>query len=88
MVKKNYCLSIPDEILISKIYEMRGAKVMLDRDLAELYEVKAIKLREQAKRNSEKFPNHFKFRLTDKETDTMVSQNARPSNSQKSQGHL
>jgi hypothetical protein len=86
MVKKNYCLSIPDEILISKIYEMRGAKVMLDRDLAELYEVKAIKLREQVKRNSEKFPNHFMFRLTD--TDTMVSQNAIPSNSKKSQGHL
>ena len=49
-------LRISEELLISKIYLLRGRKVMLDRDLAELYEVKAFRLREQVKRNMEKFP--------------------------------
>lgn len=70
---------IPKEIITSKIYLIRGQKVMLDRDLAELYDVKNIRLREQAKRNSQKFPEHFMFRLTENETDFMLSQNAIPS---------
>jgi hypothetical protein len=69
----------PREIIENKIYLVRGQKVMLDRDLAELYDVKAIRLREQVKRNLEKFPEHFMFQLTEKETDGMVSQNAIPS---------
>ena len=52
---------------------------MLDRDLAELYDVKNIRLREQVKRNTDKFPEHFMFRLTEIETEFMVSQNAIPS---------
>ena len=52
---------------------------MLDRDLAELFEVKAIRLREQVKRNMEKFPLHFMFQLTNEEVKIMVSQNAIPS---------
>ncbi|MFT5824295.1 MAG: hypothetical protein ACI8ZM_005561 [Crocinitomix sp.] len=52
---------------------------MLDRDLAELYDVKPIRLGEQAKRNLKKFPKHFMFRLNSEEVDTMVSQNAIPS---------
>jgi len=60
---------------------------MLDRDLAELYEVKAFRLREQVKRNIEKFPSHFMFQLTEKEVDLMVSQNAIPSK-QHLGGHL
>jgi hypothetical protein len=52
---------------------------MLDRDLAELYDVKNIRLREQVKRNIDKFPEHFMFRLSEVETDLMVSQNAIPS---------
>ena len=52
---------------------------MLDRDLAELYGVKAFRLREQVKRNIERFPENFMFRLTEDETDYMVSQNAIPS---------
>ena len=52
---------------------------MLDRDLAELFEVKAIRLREQVKRNIEKFPVHFMFQLTNEEVEAMVSQNAIPS---------
>lgn len=70
---------IPKEIITSKIYLIRGQKVMLDRDLAELYDVKNIRLREQAKRNSQKFPEHLMFRLTENETDFMLSQNAIPS---------
>jgi len=72
-------ITISDEVLIGKIYMIRGRKVMLDRDLAELYEVKAFRLREQVKRNIERFPENFMFRLTEKETDFMVSQNAIPS---------
>jgi len=62
-----------------KIYTIRGTQVMLDRDLAELYQVKAIRLREQVKRNSERFPEEFMFQLTEKEVEVMVSQNAIPS---------
>ena len=75
----NDVAAIPEEIIGSKIYKIRGEKVMLDRDLAELYDVKAIRLREQVKRNVEKFPNHFMFQLTKEEVDVMVSQNAIPS---------
>lgn len=70
---------IPNEIITNKIYLVRGQKVMLDRDLAELYDVKNIRLREQVKRNMDKFPEHFMFRLTEIEADSMVSQNAIPS---------
>lgn len=52
---------------------------MLDRDLATLYKVKNIRLREQVKRNIEKFPKHFMFRLTEQEVELMVSQFAIPS---------
>jgi len=52
---------------------------MLDKDLAVLYGVKPIRLREQVKRNIERFPEDFMFQLTEKEIDFMVSQNAIPS---------
>lgn len=64
---------------MSKIYVIRGHKVMLDRDLAELYDVKAIRLREQVKRNKERFPENFMMQLTEDEVEDMVSQNAIPS---------
>lgn len=70
---------ISDEFILNKIFNLRGQKVMLDRDLAKLYDVKAIRLREQVKRNSDKFPKHFMFQLTVAETNLMVSQNAIPS---------
>ncbi|MEK6780703.1 MAG: ORF6N domain-containing protein [Bacteroidota bacterium] len=72
-------LAIPDEVMISKIYLIRNHKVMLDRDLAELYGVKAIRLREQVKRNQERFPENFMFQLTENEVVNLVSQNAIPS---------
>lgn len=61
------------------IYIVRGHKVMLDRDLASLYGVKPIRLREQVKRNRGRFPLDFMFQLTNEEADRMVSQNAIPS---------
>ena len=70
---------VPDEAVMNKIWQVRGHKVMLDRDLAELYGVKAIRLREQVKRNIERFPENFMMQLTQKEVEDMVSQNAIPS---------
>ena len=78
-MSENHNLIFPDEMIISRIYLIRGEKVMLDRDLAELFDVKAIRLREQVKRNLEKFPLHFMFQLTNEEVEIMVSQNAIPS---------
>lgn len=63
----------------SKIYTVRGKQVMLDRDLAELYGVKPIRLREQVKRNIDRFPSDFMFQLTEDEANLLVSQNAIPS---------
>jgi hypothetical protein len=70
---------IPQEHIESKIYLIRNMKVMLDRDLAELYGVKAIRLREQVKRNKKRFPPDFMFQLDREEVELMVSQNAIPS---------
>ena len=58
---------------------MREQKIMIDKDLAELYGVKAIRLREQVKRNKNRFPENFMFQLSEKEVEDMVSQNAIPS---------
>jgi hypothetical protein len=61
------------------IFLIRGHRVMLDRDLANLYEVKTIRLREQVKRNRSRFPADFMFQLTKVESEFLVSQNAIPS---------
>ena len=70
---------VPQKVILSKILVLRGQNVMLDRDLAELYGVKPIRLREQVKRNMMRFPENFMFQLTEEEADWMVSQNAIPS---------
>src|SRR5437667_1389950 len=62
-----------------RIYLMRGNKVMLDRDLAQLYGVKSIALRQQVKRNLRRFPADFMFRLSRREAGALVSQNVIPS---------
>jgi len=54
-------------IIQNKIYEIRGQKVMLDFDLAELYEVETRTLNQAVKRNINRFPEDFMFRLTQKE---------------------
>lgn len=75
-------IAVVDEIIANKIYYIRKQKIMLDRDLAELYCVQAIRLREQVKRNLGRFPSNFMFQLTPKEVESMVSQNAIPSKQQ------
>ena len=65
-----------------RIFNIRGVQVMMDKDIAEFYEVKPIRLREQVKRNIARFPNDFMFQLTDTEVDFMLSQNAIPSKQQ------
>lgn len=67
------------EKIESKIFQIRGKRVMLDKDLALLYEVKPIALRQQVKRNLERFPEDFMFQLTIEEVKIMVSQNVIPS---------
>ena len=58
------------------IYEIRGHKVMLDSDLAVLYEVQTFRLNEAVKRNIERFPDDFIFQLTEDEYESLRSQNA------------
>lgn len=62
-------------LIQNKIYEIRGHKVMLDFDLAELYEVQTKVLNQAVKRNFQRFPIDFMFRLTPEEWESMRSQN-------------
>lgn len=64
---------IPEEIILNQIYLIRGQKVMHDRDLAQLYNVETKRLKEQVRRNLERFPNHFMFQLTDYENEALRS---------------
>lgn len=64
---ENSKLIVPEEIVISKIYYIRDQKVMLDMDLATLYEVETKQLKRQVRRNLERFPNDFMFELTPEE---------------------
>ena len=79
MAKKPAQTLIPIERIAQSIYLIRGEKVMLDRDLAALYGVKAIALRQQMKRNIERFPDEFMFQLTEDEVEILLSQNVIPS---------
>ena len=67
-------MSIPDELGINKIYLIRGQKVMLDKDLAELYALETRTLNQAVKRNSDRFPADFMFRLTNGELENRRSQ--------------
>lgn len=55
------------EVIQNKIYEIRGQKVMIDRDLAEMYGVQTKALNQAVKRNIERFPEDFMFQLTTEE---------------------
>src|SRR3989338_10444865 len=70
---------ISAELIEAKILEIRGKKVMLDRNLALLYRVKSIALKQKIKRNLARFPEDFMFKLTNEEVNVMVSQNVIPS---------
>jgi len=65
---------IPDETLIRKIYVFRGQKVMLDFDLASLYDVETRIFNQSVKRNITRFPEDFMFQLTQAEWKSMISQ--------------
>ena len=74
MSEKENGLTIPDELVMNKIYLIRNQKVMLDSDLAELYQVETKALNQQVKRNLKRFPADFMFQLTTNEWDVMRSQ--------------
>lgn len=69
---------VPAELIERRIYLIRGHKVMLDRHLADLYGVKAIALRQQVRRNANRFPEDFMFQLVTEEVDRLVSQDVIP----------
>ena len=66
--------TIAIEVIATRIQELRGKKVMLDRDLAKLYGVKVKRLNEQVKRNMKRFPDDFMFQLSWKEIESLRSQ--------------
>ncbi len=70
---------LEEQNIQNKIHLIRDLQVILDRDLAELYDVKTRRLREQVKRNIDRFPSDFMFQLNKNEVEYMVSQNAIPS---------
>ena len=65
---------VPSEIIQNKIYLIRGKKVMLDSDIAELYGVSTKRLNEQVRRNIDRFPEDFMFILSKEESDSLRSQ--------------
>ncbi len=65
---------LADESIISKIYFIRGQKVMLDRDLAEMYGVESKRMKEAVRRNIDRFPRDFMFVLTAEEFNSLRTQ--------------
>ncbi|MEE1946305.1 ORF6N domain-containing protein [Pedobacter sp. KR3-3] len=74
MMAKSTQSIIPETIVANKIYEIRGQKVMLDSDLAELYNSETKRLNEQVGRNIDRFPPDFMFQLTEEEWRILKSQ--------------
>ena len=68
-------INVPAESITGKIYLIRGTKVMLDSDLAELYGVETRVLKQAVRRNISRFPIDFMFELTKKEYQSLRSQN-------------
>ena len=71
--KKEIVTIIPQENLTEMIFLIRGQRVMIDKDLADLYEVKTKRLNEQVKRNKKRFPDDFMFQLNKNEKDELVA---------------
>lgn len=67
-------LVLPDEAVMNKIYLIRGQKVMLDEDLAQLYQIETKRLKEAVRRNIDRFPADFMFELTSEELESLRSQ--------------
>ena len=67
---------IAENIIVEKVHVIRGVKVMVDKDLAEMYGVETFRLNEAVKRNLSRFPSDFMFQLTQDEFKSLISQNA------------
>lgn len=74
MAKGSNKIAIPEEIITSKIYLIRDKKVMLDEDLAQLYNVSTGVLNQAVKRNKNRFPDDFMFQVSKEEFDILISQ--------------
>src|SRR5215217_6090104 len=76
MAKSNKSIAkiIPDEVIIKRIYIFRKQKIMVDRDLAELYGIETKALNQAVKRNIQRFPKDFMFQLNTKEFESLRSQ--------------
>ena len=74
MAKKELQVLVAEQKILNKIYVIRGEKVMLDKDLAEMYGVETKQLKRQVKRNINRFPKDFMFELTTKEFENLRSQ--------------
>ena len=74
MEKRSQQIDIPETHVTSKIYIVRNKKIMLDRDLAELYEVETRVLNQAVNRNTGRFPEEFMFQLTSNEFEILKSQ--------------
>ena len=70
---------ISNKTIEKTIFTIREVQVILDKDLAAFYDVKPIRLREQVKRNANRFPVDFVFQLSADEIEVLLSQNAIPS---------
>ena len=73
MAENNKHVIIPDALIMNKILIIRGVKVMIGSDLAELYGVTTKRLNEQVKRNAKRFPIDFMFQLTEQENQEVIA---------------
>lgn len=74
-VKQELQTLVAEQKILNRIYVIRGEKVMLDRDLAEMYGVETRVLNQSIKRNLNRFPKDFMFQLSEKEFKNLISQN-------------
>ncbi len=74
MAKKELQVLVVEQKILNKIYAIRGEKMMLDQDLAEMYGVETKQLKRQVKRNIDRFPKDFMFQLSEKEFENLRSQ--------------
>ena len=73
-MEENKSLIVPNDVIMNKIYYVRGQKVMLDLDLATLYKVKTKTLNQAVRRNISRFPEDFMFQLSNQEFAILKSQ--------------
>lgn len=73
-MKSKQLASFSESEMVNKIYIIRGQKIMLDRDLAEMYDVPTFRLNEAVKRNSTRFPEDFMFQMSPEEFQNWRSQ--------------